>query len=172
VRDLAAVGVRVELDAHPDVSVARLVDWELHGVPIRVELGLATSPRTGCRSPSARGRKVEHGLDELASVMPAILAAEQVELVRQATELRDRLTRTVQTIEEAREQAREGAARLPWAALRPAGEQRLLDDGISIAAWSARRRRARGRARRSHRSRTRRGGRLHLVVEVRRASSG
>ena len=43
--------------------------------------------------------------------MPAILDAEQAELVRQATELRDRLTRPVQTIEEAREQARKGAAR-------------------------------------------------------------
>jgi prolyl-tRNA synthetase len=134
VRDLAAVGVRVELDARTDVSVGRrIVDWELAGVPVRVELG----PRdiAAGRAPvavRARGGKVEHGLDELASAMPAILDAEQAELMRQATELRDRLTRTVQTIDDAREQAREGAARLPWAVLGPAGEQRLLEDGISI----------------------------------------
>jgi len=76
----------------------------------------------------ARGEKVAHGLDELAGAMPAILDAEQAELLRQATELRDRRAQPVQTIE----QAREGAARLPWAALGPAGEQRLLDEGISV----------------------------------------
>jgi prolyl-tRNA synthetase len=52
--------------------------------------------------------------------------------LRQATELRNRLTRPVQTIDEALEQAREGAARLPWGALGPAGERRLLNDGISV----------------------------------------
>jgi prolyl-tRNA synthetase len=105
----------------------------LRGVPVRVELG----PRdvAAGRVPvalRARGGKVEHRLDDLASAMPAILEPEQAELARQATELRDRLTRTVQTIEEAREQAREGAARLRWAALGPAGEQRLLEDGVSV----------------------------------------
>ena len=134
VRDLAALGVRTELDAHTDVSVGRrIVDWELRGVPVRVEVG----PRdiASGRVPvalRARGEKVEHGLDAVASAIPAILDAEQTELLRQATELRDRLTRPVRTIEEAREQAREGAARLPWGALGPEGEQRLLSYGISV----------------------------------------
>jgi prolyl-tRNA synthetase len=48
------------------------------------------------------------------------------------TKLRERLTRPVRTIEEAAEQAREGAARLPWVLLRPEGEQRLLQHGISV----------------------------------------
>jgi prolyl-tRNA synthetase len=64
--------------------------------------------------------------------MAAILAAEQAELLRQATALRDRLVRPVRTFEEAAEQARDGAARLPWAALGPEGERRLLEDGISV----------------------------------------
>ena len=64
--------------------------------------------------------------------MAAILAAEQAELLRQATALRDRLIHPVHTIEEAAEQARHGAARLPWAALGPEGERRLLEDGISV----------------------------------------
>jgi prolyl-tRNA synthetase len=118
VRDLAAAGVRVELDAHTDVSVGRrIVDWEVRGVPVRVELG----PRdvASGRVPVARralGEKVEHALDDLARAMPAILEAEQAELLQQARELRDRLTRPVRTIDEARKQAREGAARIPWAA--------------------------------------------------------
>jgi prolyl-tRNA synthetase len=63
--------------------------------------------------------------------MAAILAREQAELLRQATTLRDRLVRPVGTIEEAAEQARDGAARMPWAALGRQGERRLLEDGIS-----------------------------------------
>jgi prolyl-tRNA synthetase len=133
-RELAALGIRVELDADTDVSVGRrIVDWELRGVPVRVELG----PRdiASRRAPvalRARGEKVPYELDELASAMPAILDAEQARLLRQATELRDRLTRPVQTINEALEQAREGAVRLPWNALGTAGERRLLNDGISV----------------------------------------
>src|ERR687897_220201 len=65
----------------------------------------------------ARGEKTPHPLDGLANAMAAILATEQAELLRQATALRDRLVRRVPTIEEAAEQAHDGAARLPWAAL-------------------------------------------------------
>jgi prolyl-tRNA synthetase len=132
--DLARTGIRVEVDAHTDVSVGRrTVDWELRGVPVRVELG----PRDVATGQvpvalRARGEKVAHALDGLAGRIPAILASEQAELLRQATELRDRLTRRVHTIEEAAEQAREGAARLPWAAIGPEGERRLLAEGISV----------------------------------------
>jgi prolyl-tRNA synthetase len=58
--------------------------------------------------------------------------AEQDELLRQATALRDRLTHPVTTVDEAIEQGRAGAARIPWAALGPDGERRLLEDGISV----------------------------------------
>jgi len=134
VEDLARAGIRAELDAHTDVSVGRrIVDWELRGVPVRVEIG----PRdlAAGEAPVAlrgSGVKTPHALDGLAGAMTAILAAEQAELLRQATALRDRLVRPVRTIEEAAEQARDGAARLPWAALGLEGERRLLEDGISV----------------------------------------
>ena len=132
--DLVRAGIRAELDAHTDVSVGRrIIDWELRGVPVRVELG----PRdiaTGKVPVALRagGVKTPHRLDGLTEAMAAILAAEQAELLRQATALRDRLLRPVRTIEEATEQGRDGAARLPWAALGPEGEHRLLEDGISV----------------------------------------
>ncbi len=134
VEELARAGIRAELDAHVDVSVGRrIIDWELRGVPVRVELG----PRdiASGKVPvalRARGAKTPHALDGLADAMAAILAAEQAELLRQATALRDRLIGPVRTLEEAAEQARVGAARLPWAALGPEGERRLLEDGISV----------------------------------------
>jgi prolyl-tRNA synthetase len=134
VEDLARAGIRAELDADMDVSVGRrIIDWELRGVPVRVELGprdLASG--TVPVALRARGVKTPHALDGLADAMATILAAEQAELLRQATALRDRLVGPVRTIEEAAEQARGGAARLPWAALGPEGERRLLKDGISV----------------------------------------
>ena len=134
VQDLVKAGIRAELDPHADVSLGRrIVDWELRGVPVRVELGprdiASGQVPVACR---ASAEKTPQALDGLASAMPAILEREQAELLRQACELRDRLTAPVRTIDEAVEQARDGAARLPWAVVGTSGEQRLLEDGISV----------------------------------------
>jgi prolyl-tRNA synthetase len=132
--ELTRACVRVELDAHTDVSIGRrITDWELRGVPVRVELG----PRELASGQvpvalRASGQKTTEALDGLAGRIPAILASEQAELLRQATELREGLTRPVRSIEEGAEQARAGAARLPWALVGPEGERRLLADGISV----------------------------------------
>jgi prolyl-tRNA synthetase len=64
--------------------------------------------------------------------MPALLQAEQEELLRQATTLREQLTTRARTIQEAIEKARAGAVRVPWATLGPDGERRLLEHGISV----------------------------------------
>jgi prolyl-tRNA synthetase len=132
--ELTRAGVRVELDSHTDVSIGRrITDWELRGVPVRVELGpreIATAQVPVALR--ASGQKTTEALDRLAGRIPSILASEQAELLRQATELRDRLTCPVPSIEEGAQQAREGAARLPWALVGPEGERRLLADGISV----------------------------------------
>jgi prolyl-tRNA synthetase len=134
VGELARAGIRAELDAHTDVSAGRrIVDWELRGVPVRVELGprdIAAGQVT--LALRARGEKATHPLDGLASAIPAILQDEQAELLRQAKALRDRLSAPVGTIEEAIERGRTGAARIPWALLGADGERRLLEDGISV----------------------------------------
>jgi prolyl-tRNA synthetase len=134
VDELTRAGVRAELDPHTDVSLGRrIVDWELRGVPVRVELG----PRDIAAGEApialrARGEKTTHALDDLARAIPAILEAEQDELLRQATDLRDRLTARATTIPEAIAQVGAGAARIPWATLAAGGERRLLDEGISV----------------------------------------
>ena len=134
VGELTSAGVRAELDPHTDVSVGRrIVDWELRGVPVRIELG----PRDIAAGHApialrARAEKATHALQGLARAIPAMLEAEQDELLRQATDLRDRLTSRATTIPEAIEQTRAGAARIPWATLGLDGERRLLEDGISV----------------------------------------
>jgi prolyl-tRNA synthetase len=134
VSDLIQAGIRAELDPQTDVSVGRrIVDWELRGVPVRVELGprdiAAGTVPVALR---ARGEKTSRALDGLARTIPALLEAEQEDLLRQASTLRDRLTSRARTIQEAIEQARAGAVRVPWATLGPDGERRLLQHGISV----------------------------------------
>src|SRR4051795_7412786 len=103
VDDLRDAGVRAELDAHTDVSVGRrIVEWELRGVPVRVELG----PRDIAAGQvpialRARAEKTTYALDGLARAIPAILQAEQDELLRQARAFRDRLTSRATTIPDA-----------------------------------------------------------------------
>jgi prolyl-tRNA synthetase len=134
VEDLVHAGIRAELDPHADVSVGRrIVDWELRGVPARVELGprdLATG--TAPVALRARDEKTAQPLDGLARAMPALLQAEQEELLRQARTLRDQLTSRAETLQEAVERARAGAVRVPWATLGADGERRLLEHGISV----------------------------------------
>jgi prolyl-tRNA synthetase len=56
VDDLTRAGIRAELDPHTDVSVGRhIVDWELRGVPVRVELGPGDRAGTCRRSAHAVG---------------------------------------------------------------------------------------------------------------------
>ena len=134
VDDLTRAGIRAELDPHTDVSLGRrIVDWELRGVPVRVELG----PRDVAAGQvplalRARAEKLTRALDGLVRAIPAILEAEQDELLRQARAVRERLTGHAATLPQALEQAHVGAARIPWAAVRPDGERRLLEHGISV----------------------------------------
>src|SRR6185295_5789043 len=80
----------------------------------------------------AEAVKTTHALDGLAQAMPAILETQQDELLRQARAYRDRLTGRVTSIPEAIEQARAGAARIPWETVGESGEHELLEAGISV----------------------------------------
>jgi prolyl-tRNA synthetase len=132
--ELALAGVRVELDARTDVSAGRrIVDWELRGVPLRVELGprdLESGSAPVARR--ARGVKETLALASLAAQVPTLLEEDQAELLGQAVELRERLTADVASPAEAIEQARTGAARIEWALLGLEGERRLAEEGISV----------------------------------------
>src|SRR5205807_9707526 len=75
-RELADLGLRVELDARTDVSFGRrAVDWELKGVPVRVEIGprdLAEGKVTLVRRDD--GSKSPVPRDELKTQVAAALA--------------------------------------------------------------------------------------------------
>jgi prolyl-tRNA synthetase len=61
-----------------------------------------------------------------------MLLDDQVELLAQATSLRDARTRPASSIDEAREIAGDGLARLPWRDCGADGEDRLAKAGVSV----------------------------------------
>jgi prolyl-tRNA synthetase len=132
--ELASAGVRVELDERVEVSLGRrIVDHELRGVPLRLELGpreLAAGQVVVARR--ARGIKETVALREVASKVPRMLSDDQDALLAQARELRDSRTRSASSVEAAVELARDGFARIAWRACGTEGEKRLARDGISV----------------------------------------
>jgi prolyl-tRNA synthetase len=132
--ELRDAGVRVELDDRLDTSFGRrAVDWELKGVPVRVEVGprdLAEGLVTLVRRDTGGKEQVE--VDAIGGAVDDALRDAQLSLLDQATRLRDEHTVDVQTLDEAREAAQSGFARLPWSAVGLDGEAELAKGGVTV----------------------------------------
>ena len=133
-RELRGVDIHTEVDARTDLSFGRrVVDWELKGVPVRVEVGprdLASGVVTLARRDA--GTKITVPVAEAAPRVLSLLEHIQGELLAEATaRLRSR-TVSVKTVDEAAEAAATGFAELPWAAIGIEGEDRLRADGITV----------------------------------------
>ena len=133
--ELRAAGVRAELDGRVDQSFGRRVtDWELKGVPVRVEVGprdLAQGQVTLVRRDS--GEKAATGLDGVTKQVTALLDDIQQVLLGQALDRLESGTVEVSTVDEAAEAAQSGFARIGWAALgREEGEARLAESAVSV----------------------------------------
>jgi prolyl-tRNA synthetase len=132
--ELKDAGIRVRLDDKVETSFGRrATDWELKGIPVRIEVGprdLASGEVTLVRRDDGDKRQV--ALGGMAAEVRAALEAAQGDLLRQATADRDARTTDVATIEEAGEAVADGFARLPWDAVGLEGEQRLANEGISV----------------------------------------
>ncbi|HTN78688.1 MAG TPA: proline--tRNA ligase [Acidimicrobiales bacterium] len=133
-RELKGVDVRTEIDIRTDLSFGRrVVDWELKGVPVRIEVGprdLATGVVTLARRDS--GAKDTVPVAEAAPRVLSLLEHVQGELLAEATSRLETRTADVKTVDEAVEAAATGFARLPWADLGPAGEERMRADGVTV----------------------------------------
>jgi prolyl-tRNA synthetase len=139
VDELVGAGVRARLDAQTATGFGRRVtDWELKGVPVRVEVGprdleqgLVTVVRRDLDADDPAA-KVTVALAAVASAVADALTAAQTALLAGATASRDARTASVATIEEAAEAATTGFARLPWAAVGEEGEARLAEQGVTV----------------------------------------
>ena len=132
--ELVAAGVRAQLDVRTDLSFGRrATDWELKGVPIRLELGprdLANGEVTMARRISGDKAPVE--LAGIAETVSDALAAEQDSLLAEATDRRAARTADVGSLDDARAAAETGWARLPWNAVGTDGEADLATSGITV----------------------------------------
>ncbi|GGS11086.1 proline--tRNA ligase [Streptomyces aureoverticillatus] len=132
---LTAAGVRVQVDDRTETPFGRrAVDWELKGVPVRVEIG----PRDLENGSAMLVRRIAGGkqpvaLDALPALLPTVLEEDQELLLTQARDRRESRTSDVTSADEAVEAAVAGGwARLPWAALGPEGEAKLAERGVTV----------------------------------------
>jgi prolyl-tRNA synthetase len=135
VAELKALGVRVELDARVDISFGRRsVDWELKGVPVRLEIGPRdVAEGLGTLVRRDLGTKQPTPLGAVAEEVPALLQRVQADMLAAATEDRDARIHRASTVEEAIEAAVDGWAEMSWGALQASdGEARLRDQGITV----------------------------------------
>jgi prolyl-tRNA synthetase len=132
--ELRAAGVRVVLDDKVAQSFGRRsTDWELKGVPLRVEVGprdLAQGQVTLVRRD--RGEKQPVALAGVRAEVERLLVQVQDDMLARATEERDARTVEVSSLDDAAEAAQSGVARLPWALLRDGGEARLAESGVTV----------------------------------------
>ncbi len=129
---LRAAGVRVEVDRGRASLGRRITEWELKGVPVRVEVGprdLAEGVVTVARRDGGRDTMPP---DHLAATLPAVLETMQQDLLDRATARRDAATADVTSLDEAAEAAQSGFARLPWSQVGEEGERRLNERAISV----------------------------------------
>jgi prolyl-tRNA synthetase len=134
---LTDANVRAQLDGRADVSMGRrATDWELKGVPVRLELGprdLAEGVVTLVRRiTGGEERKVTVPLDGVVDAVTNELSRQQGALLDEATAFRESRTTDVSTLDEARDAAASGWARIPWGAVGEEGEADLAQGGVSV----------------------------------------
>ncbi len=132
--ELSAAGVRARVNDNTATGFGRrATDWELKGVPVRVEIGprdLAEGTVTLVR----RDRREKEPVPAagLPARVAALLGEIQAGLLAEATAAREARTASVTTLDEAVEAGRTGFARIPWDAVGDAGEAALAEHGITV----------------------------------------
>ncbi|MGQ5640536.1 MULTISPECIES: proline--tRNA ligase [unclassified Streptomyces] len=131
---LKAAGIRVHVDDRTDTPFGRrAVDWELKGVPVRIEVG----PRdvengTAVLVRRVAGSKEPMPIGALSEILPTVLEDDQALLLAQARKRRNDRTVEVTTVEEAAEAASTGWARIAWETLGVEGEAKLAEQGVTV----------------------------------------
>jgi prolyl-tRNA synthetase len=132
--ELTAAGVRTRLDDRVEQSFGRrATDWELKGVPVRVELGprdLASGVATLVRRDS--GVKEQVSLSGISVQVERLVGDMQADMLAAALNRRNAAIADASTLEDAAEASKTGFARLPWSLLRGDGEARLAAGGVTV----------------------------------------
>ncbi|MSP78721.1 MAG: proline--tRNA ligase [Dehalococcoidia bacterium] len=134
ISEMKAAGIRTQLDTDVSSSFGRrATNWELKGIPIRIELGprdLAAGNATVVRRDTAAKSAIP--LQGVVAAIARMLEEIQANLLAEATATQKKHLTDVKTIDQARDAAQEGFARLPWLVLGEAGEAELAQGGITV----------------------------------------
>jgi prolyl-tRNA synthetase len=134
VDELKVAGLRVRLDDNVSQGFGwRATEWDLQGVPVRVELG----PRDLAENAAMLYRrdtreKTKAALHHVVAEVRGLTSRIQAELLAAATGRRDASITDCTTVAQAREAAQTGVARLPWALVGVTGEADLAAGGITV----------------------------------------
>jgi prolyl-tRNA synthetase len=130
---LRAAGLRVKVDGRPERFGRRVVEWELKGVPIRVEVG-PRDVETGAATVARRDRrdKTVVPLNHLAAVMIGLIDEIQRSMADAARERLRSATHDVADVAAAVEAAQTGLARMRWDVLAAGGEERLAAHALTV----------------------------------------
>lgn len=134
VAELKAAGHRAQLDVRVEVSFGRrAVEWELKGVPVRLEVGprdVAEGHVTVVRRDDSSKRPVP-----IAAVVAGVATTlDQVQdsMLCQARAFTDAHTVKVATVGEAVEAAQSGFAAIAWSDVGPEGEDQMAAAAVSV----------------------------------------
>ncbi len=130
---LEANEVRVTLDKGRGSFGRRTTDWEIKGVPLRLEVGprdLAEGLVTMVRRDT--NEKISVALDAVAGAISHALGAMQADMLAAATARRDDRITTVSTVAEAIEASQNGFARLSWSLVTPEIEKQLKGEALTV----------------------------------------
>jgi prolyl-tRNA synthetase len=126
--------VRVRLDDNVDQGFGwRATEWDLQGVPIRVEIGprdLASNAAVLYRRDTREKSTV--ALRDVVDEVQRLARRIQADMLTAATARRDAFMTDCTTLEQVCDAARTGVARVPWKAVGIVGEERLAADGLTV----------------------------------------
>lgn len=134
VDELKVRGVRTRLDDNTAQGFGwRATEWDLQGVPIRVEIG----PRDLAENAALLYRRDTHdknkvGIDNVLDEVQRLTGRIQTDMLEAATVRRDALLSDCATLNQARGVAQTGVARLPWQLVGASGEQDLATSGLTV----------------------------------------
>jgi prolyl-tRNA synthetase len=132
--ELAGAGVRVRLDDQVAQSFGRrATDWELKGVPVRVEVGprdLAEGNVTVVRRDTCD--KVPVPVGDVARRVAELGEVVQADMLAAAIARRDAAIADASGIDDALDIAQSGFARVPWGVVRGEGEAQLAGKGVTV----------------------------------------
>ena len=134
VEELAGRGLRARLDDNTDQAFGwRATDWDLQGVPIRVEIG----PRDLSDDAAMLYRrdtrdKVKVAIGGVGTEVHQLIDRIQANMYEAAAARRAATISDCTTLEQAREAAQTGVARVPWDVVGTTGEQDLATSGLTV----------------------------------------